>query len=165
MSPRAAWTIAVPYLAFLLLPFAWLVLGSLWPDAELARPLPSHLTLENYAAALSGGGLARAARVDGASGWRVFRSITLPLLRPALLLALLFRSLDAFRVFDVVFVLTGGGPGNSTESLSLYAYKTLLRAGSFGLGSAISLVTFLCVVGLGLGWLRALGERRREAAA
>ncbi len=107
--------------------------------------------------------LARAARVDGASGFRIFRSITLPLLRPAILLALLFRSLDAFRVFDVVFVLTGGGPGNGTESLSLYAYKTLLRAGSFGLGSALSLVTFLCVVAIGLAWLRALGERRREA--
>lgn len=102
--------------------------------------------------------LARAARVDGASPLRTFRSITLPLLRPAILLALLFRSLDAFRVFDVVFVLTGGGPGHTTEPLSLYAYKTLLRAGSFGLGAAISLVTFLCVVAIGLAWLRALGE-------
>jgi multiple sugar transport system permease protein len=108
--------------------------------------------------------LARAARVDGASGWRIFRSITLPLLRPAIALALLFRSLDAFRVFDALFVLTEGGPGHTTESLSLYAYKTLLRAGSFGLGSALSLVTFVCVLLIGLVWLRALGERRgREA--
>ena len=108
--------------------------------------------------------LARAARVDGASSWRIFRSITLPLLRPAILLALLFRSLDAFRVFDAVFVLTEGVPGNTTEPVSLYAYKTLLRAGSFGLGSAISLVTFLCVLALGLAWLRALAARRgREA--
>lgn len=60
MSARAAWAVAVPYLAFFLLPFGWLVLGSLWPDAELARALPSHLTLGNYAAALRGGGLARA---------------------------------------------------------------------------------------------------------
>jgi multiple sugar transport system permease protein len=103
--------------------------------------------------------LARAARVDGASPFRVFRSITLPLLRPAILLALLFRSLDAFRVFDAVFVLTDGGPGNTTETLSLYAYKTLLRAGSFGLGSAISLVTFLCVAVLGLVQVRLLGAR------
>jgi multiple sugar transport system permease protein len=108
--------------------------------------------------------LARAARVDGASGFRVFRSITLPLLRPAILLALLFRSLDAFRVFDAVFVLTEGGPGHTTESLSLYAHKTLLRAGSFGLGSAISLVTFLCVLALGLVWLRALSSRREREA-
>ncbi|WP_242339717.1 MULTISPECIES: carbohydrate ABC transporter permease [Anaeromyxobacter] len=60
MSPRSAWTIALPYLAFFLLPLGWLALTSFWPDAELARPLPSHLTLENHAAALSGGGLARA---------------------------------------------------------------------------------------------------------
>ena len=109
--------------------------------------------------------LARAARVDGASGGRVFRSITLPLLRPAILLALLFRSLDAFRVFDVVFVLTEGGPGNTTETLSLYAYKTLMRAGNFGYGSTISVVTFLCVVAIGLAWLSALGERRHAEAA
>ncbi len=109
--------------------------------------------------------LARAARVDGASALRVFRSITLPLLRPAIVLALLFRSLDAFRVFDVVFVLTEGGPGHTTEPLSLYAFKTMLRAGSFGRGSALSLVTFLCVLVLGLLWLRALGERRSPGGA
>jgi multiple sugar transport system permease protein len=109
--------------------------------------------------------LARAARVDGASALRVFRSITLPLLRPAIVLALLFRSLDAFRVFDVVFVLTEGGPGHTTEPLSLYAFKTMLRAGSFGLGSALSLVTFLCVLVLGLLWLRALGGRRSLGGA
>lgn len=108
--------------------------------------------------------LSRAARVDGASAWRVFRSVTLPLLRPAILLAVLFRSLDAFRVFDAVLVLTDGGPGHTTESLSLYAHKTLLRAGSFGLGSALSLVTFLCTLGLGLVWLRALRERREREA-
>ncbi len=60
MSERGAWALAAPYLAFFLLPFAWLVLTSLWPDAELARPFPSRLTLENYEAALAGGGLARA---------------------------------------------------------------------------------------------------------
>jgi multiple sugar transport system permease protein len=108
--------------------------------------------------------LTRAARVDGATGFQIFRTITLPLLRPAIVLALLFRSLDAFRVFDVIFVLTDGGPGNTTESLSLYAYKTMLRSGSFGLGAALSMVTFAGVALLGLLWLRALGERRvREA--
>jgi multiple sugar transport system permease protein len=109
--------------------------------------------------------LARAARVDGASPARIFLSITLPLLRPAILLALLFRSLDAFRVFDAVFVLTEGGPGHTTESLSLYAYKTTLRAGSFGLGSALSVVTFGCVLLLGLGWLLLLARQRRATAA
>ncbi|MFL5279301.1 MAG: carbohydrate ABC transporter permease, partial [Myxococcales bacterium] len=77
----------------------------------------------------------KAARVDGASPTRIFFSITLPLLKPAILLALLFRSLDAFRVFDAIYVLTEGGPANATETLSIYAYKTLLRSGDFGYGS------------------------------
>nr|WP_225938004.1 sugar ABC transporter permease [Myxococcus sp. RHSTA-1-4] len=106
--------------------------------------------------------LYKAARVDGASAWRAFRSITLPLLKPALLLALLFRSLDAFRVFDAIYVLTEGGPANTTETLSIYAYKTLMRSGDFGYGSTLSVATFLCVVLLALVWLRLLG--REEGA-
>ncbi|WP_164012053.1 carbohydrate ABC transporter permease [Pyxidicoccus trucidator] len=106
--------------------------------------------------------LYKAARVDGASAWRAFRSITLPLLKPALLLALLFRSLDAFRVFDAIYVLTEGGPANTTETLSIYAYKTLMRSGDFGYGSALSVATFLCVVVLAAVWMRLLG--REEGA-
>ncbi|MCP3103980.1 sugar ABC transporter permease [Myxococcus sp. K15C18031901] len=102
--------------------------------------------------------LYKAARVDGASSWRTFRSITLPLLKPALLLALLFRSLDAFRVFDAIYVLTEGGPANTTETLSIYAYKTLMRSGDFGYGSALSVATFACVVVLAVVWLRLLGR-------
>jgi len=102
--------------------------------------------------------LYKAARVDGASPWRTFRSITLPLLKPALLLALLFRSLDAFRVFDAIYVLTEGGPANTTETLSIYAYKTLMRSGDFGYGSALSVATFACVVVLAVVWLRWLGR-------
>ena len=101
----------------------------------------------------------QAARVDGARPARVFFSIALPLLRPAILLALLFRSLDAFRVFDAIYVLTEGGPANATETLSIYAYKTLMRSGDFGYGSALSVATFACVVALGLVWLRVLGRR------
>ncbi|WP_426755900.1 carbohydrate ABC transporter permease [Myxococcus sp. Y35] len=106
--------------------------------------------------------LYKAAHVDGASPWRAFVSITLPLLKPALLLALLFRSLDAFRVFDAIYVLTEGGPANTTETLSIYAYKTLMRSGDFGYGSTLSVATFLCVVVLAAVWLRLLG--REEAA-
>jgi multiple sugar transport system permease protein len=102
--------------------------------------------------------LYKAARVDGASTWRQFRSITLPLLKPALLLAVLFRSLDAFRVFDAIYVLTEGGPANTTETLSIYAYKTLMRSGDFGYGSALSVATFLGVVLLATVWLRWLGR-------
>jgi multiple sugar transport system permease protein len=103
----------------------------------------------------------KAARVDGARPARVFFSITLPLLKPAILLALLFRALDAFRVFDAIYVLTEGGPGNATETLSIYAYKTLLRAGDFGYGSTLAVATFACVLLLGLVLLRALGASRR----
>ncbi len=102
--------------------------------------------------------LYRAARVDGASSWRIFRSITFPLLRPALLVAILFRTLDAFRVFDVVYVLTGGGPANTTETLSIYAYKTLFQTLQFGYGSALALATFLCVAALSAAYLKLLGR-------
>jgi multiple sugar transport system permease protein len=106
--------------------------------------------------------LYKAARVDGASRWRAFVSITLPLLKPAILLALLFRTLDAFRVFDAIFVLTEGGPANTTETLSIYAYKTLMRAGNFGYGSALSVATFVCVVALSLVYLGLLGREARR---
>jgi trehalose/maltose transport system permease protein len=102
----------------------------------------------------------KAARVDGARPARVFFSITLPLLRPAILLALLFRTLDAFRVFDAIYVLTEGGPANSTETLSIYAFKTLMRSGDFGYGSALSVATFACVVCLGSLFFRVLGTRK-----
>jgi multiple sugar transport system permease protein len=101
----------------------------------------------------------KAARVDGASPTRAFFSVALPLLKPAILLAALFRSLDAFRVFDAIYVLTEGGPANATETLSIYAYKTLMRSGDFGYGSTLSVATFVCVVVLGVLWLRLLGKR------
>jgi len=104
--------------------------------------------------------LLRAARVDGAGAWRAFRSITLPLLRPALSLALLFRALDAFRVFDALYVLTEGGPANTTETLSLYAYKTLMRSGDFGYGSTLAVATFLCVAALALVLVRLVDRGR-----
>jgi multiple sugar transport system permease protein len=89
--------------------------------------------------------LYQAARVDGASNWYIFRRITLPLLMPMILIVLIFRTLDAFRVFDVIYVLTGGGPGNTTETLSIYAYKTLFQTLQFGYGSALAVTVFICV--------------------
>ncbi len=105
-----------------------------------------------------------AAEVDGASPREIFHWVTLPLLRPAVLLALLFRSLDAFRVFDAVYVLTGGGPANATETLSVYAYKTLVHAGDFGYGAAISVATFACVAVLSLVLFAMLVRGRQETA-
>lgn len=98
----------------------------------------------------------RAAEIDGASRLRAFRSITLPMLRPAIAVTLVFRTLDAFRVFDAVYVLTEGGPANTTETLSIYAYKTLMRSGDFGYGSALSVATFFCVMAISVVYLRLL---------
>lgn len=100
--------------------------------------------------------LYRAARIDGASSFQLFRHITLPLLRPVILLVLLFRTMDAARVFDLIFVLTGGGPANQTETLVVYAYKLLYRTLQFGYGSAVVLATFLFIFVLSLAYLRLL---------
>ncbi len=86
--------------------------------------------------------LYEAAEVDGAGPWQRFTDVTLPLLKPALLVALLFRALDAFRVFDVVYVMTGGGPGTATEPIALYTFSTLLQNLRFGYGSALSVIVF-----------------------
>lgn len=102
--------------------------------------------------------LYRAARIDGAGAWQLFRHVTLPLLRPVLLLVLLFRTMDAARIFDLVFVLTGGGPANTSETLVVYTYKTLYRTLQFGYGSALAVATFLFVFALSLVYLRLLGR-------
>lgn len=100
--------------------------------------------------------LYRAARIDGARSWQLFRHVTLPLLTPVVLLVLLFRTMDAARVFDLIFVLTGGGPANQTETLTIYAYKLLYRTLQFGYGSAVAVATFLLIFTLSLGYLRTL---------
>ncbi len=89
--------------------------------------------------------LYESATVDGAGRIRRFFNITVPLIMPTMLVALIFRTLDAFRVFDLIFVMTGGGPGNSTETLSMYAYTMLFRNLDFGLGSAIAVLIFIFV--------------------
>ncbi|MHB1045532.1 MAG: carbohydrate ABC transporter permease [Thermoanaerobaculia bacterium] len=79
-----------------------------------------------------------AARVDGAGPWQRFRRITLPLLVPSLVVATLFRSIQAWGAFDLVYVMTGGGPGGSTETLSLYAFQSWFRYLDFGYGAAVA---------------------------
>lgn len=100
----------------------------------------------------------RQAQVDRAGLFQRFRRITLPLLRPVLVVALLFRTIDGLRVFDTVFVITGGGPGGSTTSLSLYGCEFFL-SGDFGYGSAISVVLFLLALAFALVVIR-LGRFR-----
>lgn len=103
------------------------------------------------------GNLYEAAGIDGANAFNKFFFVTLPLLKPAILVALLFRTLDAFRIFDLVYVLTGGGPGNATEVISMYAYKTMNGYLDFGYGSAISVVIFVCVLLISFLFVKVLG--------
>jgi multiple sugar transport system permease protein len=103
-----------------------------------------------------------AARVDGAGRLATLVSVTLPLLRSILLVALLFRTLDALRAFDLMYVLTGGGPANTTETLTVYAYRSLFQTLQLGFGAAIGVVIFAVVMAIAAGYLRAL---RREGLA
>jgi trehalose/maltose transport system permease protein len=97
-----------------------------------------------------------AARVDGAGRLAMVTSVTLPLLRSILLVALLFRTLDALRAFDLMYVLTGGGPANTTETLTVYAYRSLFQTLQLGFGSAIGVVIFALVMAVAAAYLRAL---------
>jgi multiple sugar transport system permease protein len=99
--------------------------------------------------------LQKAAKVDGASGWQRFYRITLPLMKPAILVALLFRTLDAFRIFDNIFILTAGG--NNTYSVSILGYDNLFTALNLGIGSAISILIFLCVAIIAFLFIKGFG--------
>jgi multiple sugar transport system permease protein len=98
--------------------------------------------------------LYRQARVDRANFVQRFFRVTLPLLKPVIVVALLFRTIDALRVFDIIYVLTGGGPGGATTSLSLYGYRQFL-SGDYGYGSAVSIVLFVVALTLSLLYVRA----------
>jgi ABC-type sugar transport system permease subunit len=102
--------------------------------------------------------LHEAARMDGAGPLRRFVTITLPLLRPALVVAAAFRTLDALRLFDLPYVMTGGGPGTATEPLSLYAFIVTMQRLRFGYGSALALIVFLLTFAVAVIWVRALGR-------
>jgi multiple sugar transport system permease protein len=104
-----------------------------------------------------------AAAVDGAGAPATFRYVTLPMLAPVLLVTLLFRTLDALRAFDLMFVLTGGGPAGLTETLTVYAYRSLFQTLRLGFGSAIGAVVFALVMLVAVVYMRVL--RRQEATA
>ncbi|MFZ5823547.1 MAG: carbohydrate ABC transporter permease [Bacillota bacterium] len=103
-----------------------------------------------------------AARVDGASAWTTFRRITLPLLKPSILVVLVFRTMDSFRAFDIIFVMTGGASG--TETAAVYAYKTMMRYLDFGNGSAISIILFICVLAINFFYVKILGANLGKEA-
>jgi len=105
--------------------------------------------------------LHEAAKVDGASAVQRFFRITLPLMKPAILVALLFRTLDAFRVFDSVFILTAGA--NNTETVSILGFNQLINRLNLGIGSAVSVLIFLCVIIIAVAFVKGLGANTDTA--
>ena len=134
--------------------FFTLVAGDVWKTA----PFVAILFLAGLSAIPED--LYQQAAVDRAGPLQRFARITLPLLRPVIVVSLLFRTIDALRVFDLIFVLTGGGPGGSTTSLSLYGYDAF-TGGDFGYGSAVSVVLFLIAFALSVAYVR-IGRFGRE---
>ncbi|MBV9543420.1 MAG: sugar ABC transporter permease [Chloroflexi bacterium] len=104
--------------------------------------------------------LFEAAAVDGASFWQQFRRLTLPLLMPLILVAVIIRGMDALREFDTIFIMTGGGPGNSTETIAISTYRYSFRNYDMGLGSAVSYVIFAIVFLFGLYFVRRMNRIR-----
>lgn len=102
-------------------------------------------------------GLYESAAIDGSGPFKTFISITLPLIKPSILVALLFRTLDAFRVYDLIAILTGGGPGNGTESLSVYAYKLMFNQSNYGYGSVVVMGMTVCVALIAILYVKVLG--------
>jgi multiple sugar transport system permease protein len=102
--------------------------------------------------------LYEASAIDGAGKIKQFFRITLPLMKSSILVALLFRTLDAFRVFDLIYVLTGGGPANSTETISILAYKVMFSQTNFGEGSALAVIVFICVAIISMIYVKLLGS-------
>jgi multiple sugar transport system permease protein len=99
--------------------------------------------------------LQKAAAVDGATAWQRFTRITLPLMKPAILVALLFRTLDSFRIFDSIFILTAGN--NNTGSVSILGYDNLFNALNLGIGSTISILIFICVAIIAFLFIKGFG--------
>ena len=108
------------------------------------------------------GEIYEAGKVDGASAWQRFQKLTLPLLMPAILVALIFRTLDALRIFDLPFVLTQGS--NGTETLSLLSYDTLTKDRLVGEGSALSVLTFIIVMAVSFLYIRFIGGNLKTMA-
>ena len=98
--------------------------------------------------------LYEAARIDGATAWQSFRRLTLPLLKPALMVALIFRTLSAFLIYDVVYAMTRGGPGTSTNVLSYLDYRAFLVDENFGYGSAVAVMLVIVCLAIATGYVK-----------
>jgi multiple sugar transport system permease protein len=104
-----------------------------------------------------------AAEIDGASAWRVFWTITLPLLKPAILIAVIIRTMDAFRVYELIVVMTRGGPGNATTTLNVYLTKTGLEFFDASKAAAISLIMMMIIIVMSLIFIRLMRMRSQSA--
>ncbi|MCQ4364354.1 sugar ABC transporter permease [Mycobacterium gordonae] len=155
-----AWTPGTGYLASLL-PDGSAPLTQQIPSlgvvviAEVWKTTPFMALLLLAGLALVPEDLLKAAQVDGANGWRRLTRITLPIIKPAVVVALLFRTLDAFRIFDNIYVLTAGA--NNTGSVSILGYDNLFKGFNVGLGSAISVLIFACVGIIALVFIKLFG--------
>ena len=98
------------------------------------------------------------ARVDGAGPWQVFRHILLPLVKPVMLILLVLRTMEAFKVFDLIWIMTHGGPANSTQTIAIYAYQTAYQGFDFGRGAALGYLIALVIMVLAAIYLRLLGR-------
>jgi multiple sugar transport system permease protein len=107
--------------------------------------------------------LYEAAALDGASAWQAFWRVTLPIIKPTILVALLFRTIDAVRIFDLPRVLTNGGPGKSTETVVLYTYNTFFTSLNFGYGSTLAVMIFLIVTVVSFIFIKILGTPTQGA--
>jgi multiple sugar transport system permease protein len=159
-SWQYAWTPGTGYLANLL-PSGSAPLTEQWPaifiiiGAEIWKTTPFMALLLLSGLALVPESLLRAAKVDGATAWQRFTQIMLPLMRPAILVALLFRTLDAFRIFDNIFILTAGA--NNTRSVSILGYDNLFTALNLGVGSAVSVLIFVAVAIIAYVFVKGFG--------
>jgi ABC-type sugar transport system permease subunit len=102
--------------------------------------------------------LYEAAALDGAGVWRRYVHITLPLLQPTILVVLVLRTIEAFKVFDIIYVMTRGGPASGTTTIAFYTYLQAFSNQQFGLGSAVAYVTVACIMVLALVYMRMLGR-------
>ena len=155
-----AWTPGTGYLANLL-PEGSAPLTEQIPSlaivvlAEVWKTTPFMALLLLAGLALVPQDLLNAAQIDGAGAWKRLIKVILPLIKPAILVALLFRTLDAFRIFDNIYVLTGGA--NNTGSVSILGYDNLFKAFNIGLGSAISVLIFLSVAIIAFIYIKLFG--------